>query len=163
MWCCRTVLPRNWALIRPYYTKSDDVSILKEPGVQVGTQVQTSDTKNWETHVSGGGTADLFNYSHGKFEVALTGAVLLDIQLTALPPGQSGTVGTLALTGVLAAKYTLVGNDESKARLRVYAGVGVEQDFGLWGGSQTQFGGVQAGGGLLLELDPLKKPDKKDK
>jgi RHS repeat-associated protein len=156
-----TVLPRNWALARLYYSKAEDldISIFKEPGGLVQTQIQSADAKTWETHVATGGTVDVLNISHGKFELALTASVVLDTQLTGNPPN-AGPPGTLAITGVLGAKYTLVGGDESKARLRAYAGVGFEQDVKLWGTSTTQFAGFMAGGGLLLELDPWKKKDK---
>jgi len=151
-----TVLPRNWALARLTYSKADDldISVVKEPGIQVGTQVQSADTKTWESHVSAGVSTDLINFSYGKLEVALTGAAVVDVQLTGLPP-KVGWAGTLAFTGVLGAKYDLVG--DSRVKLRAYAGVGVEGDVGLWGSSSTQFGGVLVGGGLLVEWNPFNK------
>jgi hypothetical protein len=154
-----TFMPRNFALARLYYDKDLDISIFKEPGVQVQTQIQSADANTWEAHVAGGVAVDVFNLSYKRFELALTTATVVDSQLTANPP-KTGPPGTLAITGVLGAKVTLVGNDESKVRFRAYAGFGLEADVKLWGTATTQFAGFTAGGGLLVEWDPWKKKEK---
>jgi RHS repeat-associated protein len=153
-----TVLPRNSRLWTPYISKTEDidVAVLKEPGFQASASQQYG-SGGWETHVAGGGTVDVVNVATGPVEVAVTASAVVDAQVS----GAKDVPGTLAISGVLGAKYTIVGNDESKARLRLYGGVGTGENFKLWGSSTTGFAGVNVGAGLLLELDPKKKTDSK--
>jgi hypothetical protein len=145
-----TALPRNFETISLYYDKFTDISLLKEWGWQTQYQEQPSQTgSGWEAHFSTGGTVDVFNASFGDFEVALTASGMFDLDK-----------GGFALTGTVGGKYTIVGGDETKNRLRLYFGATLEEDFQAFSSTPTAFGGVNLGGGLLWELDPFKKKDK---
>jgi RHS repeat-associated protein len=145
-----TILPRNFETIPLYYHQDLDISLLKEWGAQFQYQEQSAPGGNWGAHFSAGGTVDVFNLSSGPGEVALTATGAFDL----------GT-GSLAITGTLGGKYTLLGGDDTKSRLRLYAGVSLEQDFHVFAGSPPSgYGGVNVGGGVLWEFDPFKKKDK---
>jgi hypothetical protein len=103
-----------------------------------------------------GATVDLFNLSYDPVEVALTGS-----------GGYDTTGHNVALTGVLGLKYTLAENVKlpilgafGTNKVRLYGGIGVEGDIATKTGAPSGYGGFNAGGGLLIEWNPLEKKKK---
>ena len=143
-----TILPRNYEIVPIYYGHDWDIAALKEPGIQVQVQEQPNDAGTaWDAHVSIGGSVDVLNISHGRWEVAITGG-----------GGYDFTTGTASLTAGLGGKVTL--HDFGRVKLRLYAGGSAEKDFSTTPGMPDPPSGFNAGGGILVEINPFEKKKK---
>jgi RHS repeat-associated protein len=156
-----TVLPRNFETIPIFFEKDGfDIAAFKEWGIQLPFQYQPKDetpgepkTKNpgWQTHFTPGITTDVFNVSYDPIEFAITGNAGYDV-----------AGGNFAFTGVLGGKLTLWDSQKlsdafGTFKLRLYGGVGIKGDVGIKSGAPSGWGGISAGGGLLLEWNPFER------
>jgi RHS repeat-associated protein len=142
-----TILARNFELIPLYYKKDSwDVALFKEPGAQYTHQRQPSDTgSGLAPHNTLGGTVDAINVSYKRGEVAITPSV-----------GYDFNAKNLGATFVFGGKFTLWQNKSESFKVRLYGGVGVEVDKSWDPKGHSGYGGVLAGGGGLIEINPLK-------
>jgi RHS repeat-associated protein len=145
-----TFLPRNFEAVPLYNKKGVDVSLFKEPGVQLQLQNQPKDTgPGTETHRTLGATVDAFNVSADY--LGLEGALTVT-------GGYDFTGHNLPFTAVLGGKYTLLDDVRlpllgpiGGSKVRLYGGVGAEVDAPAEKGASRGFGGVFVGGGILIE------------